>query len=158
MALLLAAAASAFSHQQKTAITTVLFNERSGYIEVMHKFFLHDAEHAVKDLFNRDADIIAKQQTRQQFAQYVQQNFGLSDGETPLKLEYVGVEIEGKYLWIYQQVPVKAIKQLNISHGALQELWPSQVNLVNIEGKGKIQSLLFESDSDWQGVDLDHKH
>lgn len=36
------------AHQIKAAITTVLFNQRTENIEVMHRFNLHDAEHAVK--------------------------------------------------------------------------------------------------------------
>ena len=54
--LLLAAPLSA--HQQKEAITRVLFNPRTGNIEVMHRFLLHDAEHAVKELVDAKADIL----------------------------------------------------------------------------------------------------
>jgi hypothetical protein len=37
----------AFAHQQKAAETTVLFNKRSGQLEVSHRFYMHDTEHAV---------------------------------------------------------------------------------------------------------------
>ena len=36
------------AHEMKSAITKVLFNQRTGNIEVMHRFYVHDAEHAVK--------------------------------------------------------------------------------------------------------------
>ena len=41
------ACGQAVAHQQKIAITTVLFNPRTENIEIMHRFNLHDAEHAV---------------------------------------------------------------------------------------------------------------
>jgi hypothetical protein len=43
----------AFAHQQKAAETTVLFNKKSHKLEVMHRFYLHDTEHAVQHLFNK---------------------------------------------------------------------------------------------------------
>ncbi len=49
--LLFMACGHAAAHQQKIAITTVLFNPRTQNIEIMHRFNLHDAEHAVKALF-----------------------------------------------------------------------------------------------------------
>ena len=34
----------AWAHQDREAITQVLFNPRTGNIEVMHRFLLHDVE------------------------------------------------------------------------------------------------------------------
>ncbi len=62
---------AAQAHQIKAAITTVLFNPRTENIEVMHRFNLHDAEHAVKALFDKHADIMDDIETQQQFADYV---------------------------------------------------------------------------------------
>ena len=61
---------AAQAHQIKAAITTVLFNPRTENIEVMHRFNLHDAEHAVKALFDKHADIMDDIETQQQFADY----------------------------------------------------------------------------------------
>ena len=44
---------SALAHQQRAAITKVLFNKNTGNLEVMHRFFLHDTEHAVQMLFDK---------------------------------------------------------------------------------------------------------
>lgn len=55
-ALLLMVCQAVSAHQIKAAITTVLFNPRTENIEVMHRFNLHDAEHAVKALFDKRAD------------------------------------------------------------------------------------------------------
>ena len=61
VSLLLAAwllAAPLPAHQQKESVTRVLFNPRTGNIEVMHRFLLHDAEHATRKLFGGDADLL----------------------------------------------------------------------------------------------------
>ncbi|PWK53854.1 DUF6702 family protein [Pleionea mediterranea] len=96
------------AHQQKESYTTVNFNQRTSNIEVVHRFYLHDAEHAINRMLDTKADIINNKQSQAAFAQYVKQNFGLRvNKSTELSLHYVGFEVEGKYLWVYQEIPLK---------------------------------------------------
>jgi len=142
---LLFAAFSLSAHQQKTAISTVLFNARTENIEIMHRFRVHDAEHAAKEIFGKDADIIDSKETQVQFGDYVSQRFGLFDSdEHPLQLKMVGVELEGQFLWVYLETtqPPK-LDNMTVRHDALRDLWPEQVNTINVEGKGKLQTLTF---------------
>tara|TARA_A200000113_G_scaffold104458_2_gene93877 strand:- start:581 stop:1165 length:585 start_codon:yes stop_codon:yes gene_type:complete len=133
------------AHQIKAAITTVLFNPRTENIEVMHRFNLHDAEHAVKALFDKHADIMDDEDTQQQFADYVAQHFAILNAEgTPLKLADVGFEVEGKHFWVYQETAEPPVLEgIKIRHDALRDLWPKQVNTINVEGKGDIKTLTF---------------
>ena len=86
----------AIAHQQKAAITRIIFNERTGTVEVVHRFFLHDAEHAVRQVLDRNADIIGSATTRQQFADYVEQNFVMHNQRgAEIPLQSVGHEIDG---------------------------------------------------------------
>jgi hypothetical protein len=146
IALLLSCWAQA--HQQKAAISTVLFNPSTANIEVMHRFNMHDAEHAVREIFGKDADIIDSPITQQQFSEYVNQRFVIykQEGEV-LPLTLVGHELDGKHFWVYQETAqVSELKNLTVRHNALRDLWPSQVNTINIEGKGELKTLVF-SDS-----------
>lgn len=145
---------AASAHQLHTASTTVLFNERTGNIEVLHRFFLHDAEHAVKQLFDKKADIHQLKRTQAQFSAYVFERFGLQtlDGKT-LELSEVGYEVDGNNFWIYQETPiVDGLQGLRIRHKALHDIWPSQQNLVNVEGLGPIQSVTFRQKDEWLEV------
>ncbi len=156
LAILLTSAGTA-AHQQQAALTRVLFNARSGNLEVMHRFVLHDAEHAVRALFDPEADLLASAAAREQFAGYVQERFSLlgSAGD-PLPLHYVGQEIDGPFLWVYQEMPIPdALPSLGVIHDALRELWPQQNNLVNIEHDGRIQTLNFTGDTHWLSVSFD---
>lgn len=135
----------AFAHQQKTAITTILFNPRTQNIEVMHRFNMHDAEHAVREIFDKKADIISSADTQKRFALYVGERFHLAtqDGQL-LNLASVGYEAEGKFFWVYQETSqISDLDSLLVQHDALRDLWPSQTNTVNIEGNGKIKTLTF---------------
>lgn len=134
------------AHQQKAAFTQVLLNERSGLLEISHRFLLHDAEHAVKQLFDNRADIIANPATQQRFADYVVSRFAIVDdvGEA-LAMSFVGVEIDRSFIWVYQQSSPPKTQRLTITHKALLDLWPGQENMVNVEGLGELKTLFLES-------------
>jgi hypothetical protein len=161
---LLFAAFSLSAHQQKTAISTVLFNPRTNNIEIMHRFRVHDAEHAVKEILGKDADIIDSKKTQQQFGDYVNQRFNLFDNdEQPLPLKMVGVELDGKFFWVYQETTQltqsnrpNQLDNMTIRHDALRDLWPEQVNTINIEGKGKLQTLTFSDSVELLKLTFEH--
>ena len=156
---LLFAAFSISAHQQKTAISTVLFNPRTENIEIMHRFRVHDAEHAVKEIFGKDADIIDSKETQAQFGDYVNQRFNLFDSnENPLPLKMVGVELEGQFFWVYQETtqPTK-LDNMTIRHNALRDLWPEQINTINVEGKGKLQTLTFSDSVELLTLKFEHQ-
>ncbi|MBZ9613269.1 DUF6702 family protein [Rheinheimera maricola] len=154
LALLLLAVCSGqlAAHEMKAALTKVVFNQRSGNIEVMHRFYVHDAEHGVKQLFDKSADLLNSEQTQQIFSQYVSEHFALTTpaGEA-ISLALVGGQLDGRFFWVYQEAPMPTeLKGLRIKHSALQALWPAQVNTVNIEGRGEVKSLSFDNKTGWQ--------
>jgi hypothetical protein len=142
---LLLAASATYAHQQKSAISTVLFNPRTQNIEIMHRFDIHDAEHAVKEIFGKNADILNSAQTQTQFSDYVNKRFYLftSDNQ-PLLLKKVGFESDGKFFWVYQETEQPAkLANMIVRNDALRDIWPLQVNTINIEGRGELQTLTF---------------
>ncbi len=148
------------AHQQKTAVTRILFNPNTGNIEVMHRFFVHDAEHAASLIFGERQTLMESAESRQLFASYVmnrfsvQANFANGD-EKDLALQYVGEEIDGQFLWVYQEIPVEeGIAALTIVNVALRDVWPDQSNLVNIERDGEIYSLTFQGNDEILSVQL----
>lgn len=155
VSLALALSAGASAHQLKSALTKMLFNQRSGNVEIMHRFYIHDAEHALKQLFKTNADLISDEDAQALFAHYVEQRFFISNQETLIPLNLVGYEIEGKFLWIYQETPIdEAITSLDIRNNALREIWTTQVNTVNIEGIGDIKTLTFDGNTESLQVTL----
>lgn len=133
------------AHQQKESITTVLFNARTGNIEVMHRFLLHDAEHAVRALFGEAADLLGSAADRDRFEAYVHERFSLADQDgKPIRLEPVGNEIDNRSLWVYAEAPIPdGLTEMTLAHDALRDLWPEQVNLVNVEHGRDVRSALF---------------
>jgi len=144
----------AYGHQLKTAITTVLFNERTGNIEVMHRFYLHDAEHAVDHVIDGQADLHGSEASREAFSAYVMDHFAMTTlDKQPLSLATVGYQVDGPHFWVYQETPIVAnLAGLRMRFDALQEVWSDQENMINIEGRGLIQTLNFRAEDDWLSV------
>lgn len=131
------------AHQQNESLTSILFNQRSGLIEVSHRFYIHDAEHVVKRIAGGKADLHGGRETQETFAQYVINGFSvIIDGESPLGLTLLGHEVKGKFFWIYQEAPlVTTPQQIDVAINPPKEVIPSKRNIVNIEGLGKIKSV-----------------
>ncbi len=147
----------AVAHRLKAAFTTVLFNDRSGRIEVMHRFYLHDAEQVAAEIAGRGANLFENDEDRQRFGLYVHERFTLADGAgSPVPLTLRGTEIDGDFLWVYQatRLPDVPLITLHISHGALRDLWPDQVNTVNVEGAGPVRTLTFRDTVSTLSLDL----
>ncbi|MEM1262966.1 MAG: DUF6702 family protein [Pseudomonadota bacterium] len=136
---------AAGAHQQQQSVTRVLFNPRTGNIEVMHRFLIHDAEHAVQAVVGSDADVLASDRSRQQFATYIHKQFRLTDQNgDAIPLTLVGEELDGPFLWVYAEAPARqGITALVLAHDTLHELWPEQLNLVNVERNDETRSAVL---------------
>lgn len=143
------------AHQMKTAITKVLFNARTGNVEVMHRFYVHDAEHALSQIAGKQIHLLDDQAAQAQFGRYVASHFAFGyEQAQALVLNYVGQELDGKFIWVYQEMPVPATAptQLWFKHTSLQDFWPEQMNQVNVEGLGTVRSVALARDSGWQRI------
>ncbi|MDZ7668283.1 MAG: DUF6702 family protein [Gammaproteobacteria bacterium] len=138
-------AGAACAHQMRAAISTVLFNPRSGNIEVMHRFYSHDAEHALQLLTGGPADLTAEPRDRLKFAVYVHEQFTLAGRGADLEpLTLVGAELDGDYLWVYQRTPAQAdLRGLTVRFDALRDIWSDHVNTLNVERGGQVRTLIF---------------
>jgi len=144
------------AHKLKNAFTLVLFNERTHNLEVMHRFYLHDAEEAVWEVIDKKADIIGSEDTQAKFAQYVVKRFGLKDQTgKDIELDLVGFQNDAGYFWVYQESKQPSgLTRLQIRNSALRDIWDEQFNVVNVEGFGQVITLSFSGSDTWLSADL----
>ncbi|MFC3122563.1 DUF6702 family protein [Agaribacter flavus] len=157
--LLLAFGASpAIAHQVKAAISRVELNPRTDKLEIMHRFDLHDAEHAVQELFDNTADIHKREETQKMFAEYVVERFGIYHADdTQVALKLVGFEVEGKHFWVYQEADKPdTLGGLQIVHNALRDIWHAQTNTVNVKFDATINTLTFTENTEVLNIDFSH--
>ena len=140
--------AASWAHQLKEGFTRVLFNRRTGFIEVMHRFYAHDAEHAVRILADDPkAELHVSTEAQESFGAYAASRFAFRDAAgDAIALSYLGQEIDGAFIWIYQDAPLRDdLDELIVENAILHELWDDQANLVNLEKGGEVVSAVFRS-------------
>ena len=153
LALLLApvGVGSALAHQQKIAISTVALNPRTGMIEIVHQVPVHDAEHSLRVQGMASPDIIGSEKSREAFARYVTRRFLLEVNGNLAEPSYVGSEIIGGSLWVYQDVPAPAEAkeagqaELRFDSRILTDVWARQENRVNIGGGTSPETFVFKA-------------
>jgi|TARA_R110001592_G_scaffold19389_1_gene79598 hypothetical protein len=149
-------AGNATAHQQKEAYTSIVFNQRSGMLEVQHRFYLHDAEHAAQQVIDKSTDLIGDPVGREAFAYYAISTFSMQDQQQhPLTLTYVGTELQGKYLWVYQETPITTnMDGFYLKMTALQELWSEQTNHINVERNKRVTSARLHIADSWHYIEV----
>lgn len=139
-------ASNALAHQQKIAITTVSANPHTGMIEIVHQVPVHDAEHALRFQGGDNPDIIGNPQSREAFARYITRRFLLVVNDQIITPDYVGSEITGGSLWVYQETSApKGMAQVRINSQILTDIWARQENRVNIGGGTEVTTFIFNS-------------
>ncbi|WP_299825130.1 DUF6702 family protein [uncultured Pontibacter sp.] len=148
LALLVSFFFPALAHDFHTSITDIKYNPRTQTLEVALKVFTDDLEEAVskftktKITYNSNS---AEQQ--QQLYAYLQTklSFELAKGKA-LKYKLLGSEAETDAVWMYVEVPVKSasLAQLYVKNAVLTEVFGDQMNIVNLNYKGKTESVLLQ--------------
>jgi len=148
IALLLAGpfAPSALAHQQKIAISTVSVNPHTARLELVHQVPAHDAEHALKVQGMKVPDIIGSADSREAFARYITRRFLLEiDGQAVIP-DYVGSEIIGGSVFVYQDTPAPAPgSSIRVNSQILTDVWARQENRVNIGGGTQVTTFIFSA-------------
>jgi hypothetical protein len=145
-----AAAAAAFAaparaHRQHTALSDVSWNPREGRIEIVHRAFAHDVEVAVARAFRRPGAPLQSDEDLARAALYVEERFAAaaSEGED-LALATVGAELEGEFVYIYQEVQIpEPPQQLGVKNLILGDAFSDQVNFVNVDLWDDMRTLIF---------------
>lgn len=146
-----------FAHQMQAAMTTVSFKAANGTIEVIHRFYTHDTEQVLTELAGKQVDLVGDGNVQRQFGRYVSENFQLTDQATrQLPLSLVGVELEGDFIWVYQETTLPAqLHELTVHNSALLDSLPNQVNTVNVECGDVVSTLVFSGNIRIQSTAID---
>ncbi len=136
-----------WGHQQKEAYTTIKPNSNSGKTEVIHRFYLHDAEHGFSGKLGESIVFSVDESAQSKFADYVVESFQLKidNGKEAVALETVGFEVEGRYIWVYQETSQKLPCQVVVKMDALHDVWEKHINQVNFEWPEGIKSVRLTS-------------
>jgi len=145
----------ASAHRLPESLTTVDWNPASGTLEIIHRLHSHDAELALAQLLEEPGISLLDLRGRAQLALYVEKRFHmalLEDGRlgTLLALTMVGVELQGDTVLIYQEFEGALPGPMALRNDVLRDVYPDQVNQVNIDLGAGVRTLFFRGEDSWQ--------
>ena len=136
---------SSFSvHKYYTSITKIEIDETIKLIKIHSQLFVDDFEKVIKTRYNISSLDFSNlnENHKQIIGDYITKKMKLKANREPLKLHYLGCELEGELLYVYVEAKYKeSIKRLDVENALLQEVFSEQQNKVDISYKNKIKSL-----------------
>jgi hypothetical protein len=146
--LLLGAAGQVQAHRQHINWTSITWNPTSQQLEIEHQLHEHDAQLILGKLQQALPDLL-RTTDRARVALYVAERFSLTlADQNPAPLELIGAELSGSMLFVYQSMTLaSAPEALTISTRILMDLYPDQINKVNIDITQPTQTLSFNRQS-----------
>lgn len=157
---MLCIAALCFADRQPVSLSTIKLNAQSGNVEIIHRLHSHDAELGIITAVGDRTLTLDKLVGRAQLALYVEERFVVarltSEGVgAPLDLELIGAEVDGEFVLVYQEFRGDFPERFAIRNDILRDVFPEQINQVNIAVTGEVRSLVFQGDDDWQTTGVD---
>jgi hypothetical protein len=147
----------AAAHRQHISWTAVEWNQETQNLEVVHRIHEHDAQLLLAQQSNRPVDL-TRLQDRALLAIYVEDHFNLliSDKTTSTKvLKLLGAELEDSYILVFQELKLdKPPTSMTLHASLLMDLFPDQINMINIKVNEPVTTLKFQLDDEVVEVEL----
>jgi len=157
---MLCIAMPSIADRQPGSLSTVKLNAATGNVEVIHRLHTHDAELGIIAILKDRSLTMDQLVGRAQLALYIEDRFTVAatDGNeigAPLDLELLGAELDGEYVLVYQEFRGTFPAAVAVRNDILRDVFPEQVNHVNIALGGSVRSLTFKDRDRWHHTNLE---
>jgi len=159
-AAILCIAALSYADRQPGSLSTIKANRETGNIEIIHRLHTHDAELGIVTVLRDKSLTLDRLIGQATLALYVEERFIIAaqhdDGiAAPLDLQLLGAELDGEFVLVYQELKGELPSRIAVRNDILRDVFPEQVNQVNIATGGEVRSLTFQGDDEWHAVLID---
>lgn len=140
----LAVAMPAQADRERLSVSNVAWSAPAQTLEITHRIHLHDAQQALVRAGLLDEPDLTPLRNRAQLALFVGEQFRLAVEDNDIALDILGAEIDGNYVYIYQQAEMLAAPDaLYIESNILRTVFSDQSNHVNVTLSDTVQTLIF---------------
>jgi hypothetical protein len=142
------------------SISTVKRSASGDTIKIIHRLHTHDAELGLAAASGKRNISLETLVDRAQLALYVEERFVIAnyaDGKigNRLALELIGAEADGEFVLVYQEFTGELPVDIAIRDDILRDVFPGQVNHVNVAIGGEVRSVTFSGDDEWRRLTLE---
>jgi hypothetical protein len=139
------------AHKFYVSATNIDYNEKQRSLQIISHVFADDLENLLKTRYSESLTLIKGNEhpAADEYVQkYFNDKFRLSVNGKDRSFSYIGKEYDKDQLLVYLEVEnVEPIKSISVENAVLTDLFPEQKNVIKVEYKGKIKSLLLMRDN-----------
>ena len=135
------------AHKFYVSATDIEYNEENGSLQIISHVFIDDLEKLLKERYHPDLYLLKKGEHPKADAfieRYFRDKMNIRVNGKDVELNYLGKEYDNDELLIYIEVSdVDPLKTIYVKNAVLTDLFPEQKNVIKVEYKGTIKSLLL---------------
>ena len=138
------------AHKFYVSVTDVEYNESQKSLQIISHVFIDDLEKLLKERYREDLFLLKKGEHPEAddfVKKYFQEKMRISINGKEKTLKYLGKEYDNDELLVYIEVEnVEPFSDIEVENTLLTDIFPQQKNIVKVENKGEIKSLLLMRD------------
>jgi len=135
------------NHKFYVSVTEVKYNEKEKSLQMISRIFVDDLEDLLQKRYDKTIVLTKGEDKKIVFdylKKYLEQKITVEVDGKDYKVNYLGKEYDNDTAVIYLEVPgVPHFTSIKIQNAVLADLFPEQKNLVHVEYKGKIKSMVL---------------
>ena len=143
------------AHKFYVSATDIEYNEDNRSLQIISHVFIDDLEKLLKERYHQELFLLKKGEHPQAdsfIERYFNDKMKIRVNGEELELNYLGKEYDNDELLIYiEGTNVEPIRNISVENGVLTDIFPEQKNVIKVEYRGVIKSLLL-SRSDVSGI------
>ena len=135
------------AHKFYVSATDIEYNEKTKSLQIISHVFTDDLEELLKTRYNKDLFLLKEGEHPEAdkfVKKYFRDKLKIRVNGKEQRLNYIGKEYDKDQLLVYLEAEnVEAPKNVSVENAVLTDLFPEQKNVVKVEHKGDIKSLLL---------------
>ncbi|MGB7786379.1 MAG: DUF6702 family protein [Salinimicrobium sp.] len=134
-------------HKFYVSETDVEYNEEAKSLQIISHVFIDDMEKLLKERYSDKLFLLKKGEHPQAdgfIEKYLNDKLKISVEGKEREIKYLGKEYDNDKLVMYLEVEnVEAFSNISVENTVLADLFPQQKNVIKVQNKGEIKSLLL---------------
>ena len=135
-------------HPFYVSLIEINHNRQEASVEISVRVFAEDLEKTIQQYNKNRIDILHPKDSAfldGQINTYLQQKIKLTVNGQPVKLQYIGHELQKESIWCFFEVPnINDMSKLQVDCSLLYDLETSQSNIIHVKSKGADKSRKLE--------------
>lgn len=144
-------------HKFYVSVTEIEYNDKAESLQIISRVFIDDFEDLLKKRYDQNI-LLGEKETAgvdSYIKTYLEQKLQIEVNSKPVSINYLGKEYENDMVILYLEVlNVDDFKTIKVKNAVLMDLYEEQKNLIHVEFKKKIRSLVLTSGNETEQINF----